>query len=135
MVQLITDTSYKSLIWKPSASIGKFRYCTVGHKSPPEEEGGQREWPLPPPSLGTWKTLGSPAPEARRGHRKSRQSDPPAPSFGLSTCKLEMVTPPGLVCLTGQCKRTRKRVRRQVALLNSQSAVLSPQTALDQAPC
>lgn len=51
------------------------------------------------------------------------------------TCKLEMVTPPGLVCLTGQCKRTRKRVGRQVALLNSQSAVLSPQTALDQAAC
>lgn len=130
MVQLVTDTSDKPLIWKPSACTGKFRYRTVGHKSSPK--GGRGTEGVASASSQSWnlEDLRLPRREARRGHRKSRQSDPPAPSLGLSTCKLEMVTPPGLMCLTGQCKRTGKRLGRQVALLNSQSAVLRPGTLL-----
>lgn len=52
---------------------------------PPKEEGGQREWPLPPPSLGTWKTL---------GFQEEKQGEVTGSPDSLTHQPLPLVSPP-----------------------------------------
>lgn len=109
----------KALSRKSSTSTHKFRYHTVGHKSPPKEEGATREWG--PSGLLLVLELGRPQASSFRFKERTRgrdpgQSDPSAPSLGFSTYKRGTELQQAW-CLTGQCEGMEEKADGSLKLL------------------